>query len=49
MNLRHLLVDVRAILPGLSHSGARARAALGPFDAGAETFVIRIEVEKKLV
>src|SRR6266508_2743308 len=46
---QHHFVDVRAIFFRFGDGWPRARAAFWPFNARAESFVVRIEVEKKLV
>ena len=45
---KHLFIDVRAIVFGFSDSWARARSALGTFNARTKPFVIGIEEEKKI-
>ena len=46
---RHVLIDMRAIMPRLFHSRTRARATLRSRHARTEPFVIRVEVKEKLV
>src|SRR4051812_8681911 len=45
----HLLVDVSAIFLCLGYGRPGTRAALRPFDARAKSFVIGIEIEKKIL
>src|ERR1051326_1438511 len=44
----HLLVDVRAILPGFSDCWSRTRAALWTLDSWPEALVVRVEEEQKV-
>ena len=44
----HLLVDVIAISNSVLNRRSRTGAALGPFDARAEAFVIGVEIEEIL-
>src|ERR1700686_1223267 len=45
---RHLFVNMLPVSASFAHSWPRTRAALGSLNPRAKSFVIRIEVEKKL-